>query len=748
MNPFRKARPRARVSRPLSAPALPLFDELEQRLMLSVFFGEALPDLGAMENTNNIIVRFNTNIVGDDGLSHFDMELFVTENDDPLKTVDNFLRYVREGQYDGMFFQRLQSLSGDPAEPPEIIQGGRNRLDDATGETTVIDVGGTVEDEVVRENDERTVAMAKTNAANSATSQFFINLTDNEETLSPDVQPNGGFPVFGQILGDRSWDLLMTIASLDTEDLRGRLDDPEFGVGAYPAVPVTDAFDPDPDAMLTDDMLVTVLDAEIIKPEGTAFFDQAVYLSEGYRNFRSQEILTLANTNDEAADYQVILRYATTEDRDFVIAFGTLEAGEQLEIVLSGPGAEADVKGFIPYAIEVQTASVDVLSDPVSASIRRSDFEGVASIGDTFAGESFFNPEAIDETDRQSTLTTWVFADGLRDDANADTFITWVNLSGDDGEVTIEFFFEDGTSTELVTARELGRYRRGGVNVEGIGTSVLPEGSFAARVTSTVPIVATMSTYFLNEDDASQTGAALALGQPGPGGPIAGVADIRRPDDGSGTLSVVNLGGVEGVVRMDFVDSAGVVRSSVFNRIGAGQVRAFDINALPGLTLTPEQAYSLRLSVQDAGPAIAAQYTTAGPSGGAGSPIQTLGGTRHVFASAMSSDEAGYNESISVYNPGSATTTAAFTLHFSDGTRLRVNRSVAPGERMAIDFTNDIQSDLDIIQDKIDSADEFLTYSVTLETSGVTVASIARLDADGTLTSATSTILSGLAPLV
>lgn len=742
MNPFRKARPRADLSRTVSRIPLPLFDELEQRVMLSVFFGEAMPDLSAMENTNNIIVRFNTNIVGDDGLSHFDMELFVTEDDDPIGTVENFLRYVRQGQYDGMFFQRLQNLNADPSLPPEILQGGRNRLDDATGQVTVIDVGDTVTDEIGRENNQRTVAMAKTNVANSATSQFFINLTDNEEMLSPDVQPNGGFPVFGQILGDRSWDLLMTIASLDAVDLRSRMNDPQFGTGAYPAVPVTDAFDPDPGSMLTDDMLVTVLDAEIIKPAGAAFFSQAVYLPEGYKNFRSREILTVANTNDEAADFQVILRYATTEDRDFVIAFGTLEAGERREIVLSGPGGEADVRGFIPYAIEVQTASIDLFSDPVSASIRRSDFAD-----DTFAGEAFFNPEAIAQADRESELTTWVFADGLRDDANAETFITWVNLSGQDGQVTIEFFFEDGSSTQLVTARELGRYRRGGVNVEGIGTSVLPQGAFSARVTSTVPIVAAMSTFRLSQSDPGGTGAALAIGQPGPGGPIAAIADIRRPGGGTGQVSVVNLGGVEAVVRLDFVNNAGVVRSSVFNRIDAGGRRSFDINTLPGLTLAPDQAYALRVSVQDGGPSIAAQFTTAGPGGG-GAGVRTFGGTLHAFADAMSSDATGDQERVSVYNPGQATANAAFTLHFSDGSRIRMNRDVAPGERLSIDFLNDPQSDLDAIQSKIESADEFASYSVTVETTGTMVASITRIDADGALTTFNGTILSGLAPLV
>jgi len=749
MNPFRKARPRARIADLKPVRPLPMFDELEQRLLLSVFFGEDLPNLAAMENTNNVIVRFNTNVMADSGQSFFDIELFVTEADDPVGTVANFLDYVRRGQYDGMFFQRLQNLNANSSEPPEILQGGRNRLDDNSGTVTVIDVGDSITDEVVRENDARTIAMAKTNAMNSATSQFFINLTDNEDELSPDLQPNGGFPVFGRILDDASWDVITTIASLDVEDLQTRLIDPQFGGNAFPSVPVTDAFVNDPMVRFTDDMFVTVLDAEIIKPEGVvSFFDQAVYLSEGYKNFRSQEILTVVNTNDEAADFQVILRYATTEDRDFVIDFGTLEAGERREIVLSGPGGSDDVVGFIPYAIEVQTASDDASSLPVTATLRRSDFGSDSTSGDSFGSENFYNPEAIDGADRESTLTTWIFADGLRDDANVETYITWVNLSDDDGEVMIEFFFDDGSSTQLVNARELGRYRRGGVNVEGIGKSVLPEGAFSARVTSTVPIVASMTTFRLNVDDAGDLGSALALGQAGAGGPIAAISDVRRLADGTGNLAVVNLGSTQAVVRFDFVDSNGVRRDSVFNRIDAGARRTFDLSTIPGITLEEDLAYALRISVQDGGPDIAAQITTASTMGGVGVDVPTLGGTRHVFSDAMFSDDAGYEESISVYNPGDVTSLFTFLVHFSDGTRLSLTRSLAAGQRTDIDLSNDNQSDLNAIKSKIDSAEEFANYSVTVTTTRATVAAITRVEADGTRTSALGTILAGLTPLV
>lgn len=745
MNPFRKA-----VSSAKKAPAYDPnhFAELESRVLLSTLFGAELPDFNDLENVDNVIVRFNTNVVGSDGMGHFDLELFVSDSGDPVGTVENFLTYIRDGQYDGVFFQRAAALSSDPDAPPEILQGGRNRLDNETGEITVNATRDSIDDEVGRENDARTIAMAKTNSPNSATSQFYFNLDDNEDVLGPDVQSNGGFTVFGRILDDRSWDVITTIAALDIEDLSSRLTDPTFGGGSFVTTPVTDAFDSDTEAQITDDMLVTILDIEIIKPEGVrAYFDQSVYISEGYKNFRSDEVLTVVNSNDEEADFQVVLRYATGEDRDLVVDFGTLEAGERREIQLSGVGGDERVIGFVPYAIEVQTASEDATSIPVTATLTRSDYEGMAETSDTVAGEALYNPEAIAEADRETTLTTWTFADGVRDDANNDTFITWVNLTDQEGEITIEFFFDDRESTQTVNTRTIGAYRRGGVNIEGIGESVLPQGAFSARVTSTVPIVASMTTFSLDEDNTVTSGASLAVGLPGTTGTTGALADTRRSDDGSGQIAVVNLGSIEAIVRFDFIDNSGNVRTSIFNRIDAGRRMTYDIDAIPGTSLIADRAYSVLVTTQDGGPAIAAQFTSSGPGAGSGAAVSSSGGTSHVFSDARFSDDAGYIESISIFNPTETDITFNYIAQFSDGERFTVTRTLAAGRRTAIDVSNDGQNDLSDIQDKIADAEEFQNFGVTITSSGLTVTSMTRFDADGQQFTAIGTIMAGLAPL-
>jgi peptidyl-prolyl cis-trans isomerase A (cyclophilin A) len=126
--------------------------------------------------------------------------LEVSENRQPMGTitialepekapvsVDNFLKYVRAGHYDGTVFHRVMpgfmiqgggytpELEEKPTQPP-IVNEAKNGLRNSRG----------------------TVAMARLNDPNSATSQFFINLRDNHRL---DFGIGGaGYAVFGQVV--------------------------------------------------------------------------------------------------------------------------------------------------------------------------------------------------------------------------------------------------------------------------------------------------------------------------------------------------------------------------------------------------------------------------------------------------------------------------------------------------------------------------------------------------------------------
>jgi peptidyl-prolyl cis-trans isomerase A (cyclophilin A) len=103
-------------------------------------------------------------------------------------SVENFLRYVREGHYNGTLFHRV--IDGF------MIQGGgfdNNMRQKPTREPIRL------ESQNGLPNLAGTVAMARTSAPHSATAQFFINVADNPRLDFPN--PDGhGYAVFGRVV--------------------------------------------------------------------------------------------------------------------------------------------------------------------------------------------------------------------------------------------------------------------------------------------------------------------------------------------------------------------------------------------------------------------------------------------------------------------------------------------------------------------------------------------------------------------
>jgi cyclophilin family peptidyl-prolyl cis-trans isomerase len=102
-------------------------------------------------------------------------------------TVDNFLKYVRSGHYDGTIFHRVI--------PGFMAQAGGFDVDMTERPTRP-----PIRDEAktTPRNLRGTVAMARTNAPDSATAQFFISVKDNP-FLDFGIR-GAGYAVFGEVL--------------------------------------------------------------------------------------------------------------------------------------------------------------------------------------------------------------------------------------------------------------------------------------------------------------------------------------------------------------------------------------------------------------------------------------------------------------------------------------------------------------------------------------------------------------------
>ena len=139
------------------------------------------------EDTNQAVVLGNPNqvVVLETSKGNIEIELYA---DKSPKTVANFITYVNSGYYDGLVFHRVikgfmvqgggfNKFAVEKKTNPPIVLESNNGLKNLTG----------------------TVAMARTSAPNSATSQFFISTVDND-FLDYAGTSNPGYAVFGKVI--------------------------------------------------------------------------------------------------------------------------------------------------------------------------------------------------------------------------------------------------------------------------------------------------------------------------------------------------------------------------------------------------------------------------------------------------------------------------------------------------------------------------------------------------------------------
>lgn len=145
------------------------------------------------------------------------------------KTVANFLEYVKAGYYDGTVFHRVI--------PSFMVQGGGFTAD-LSRKTTRAPVPNEASETFG--NVRGSVAMARTNDPDSATSQFFINLVDNH--FLDKGGRGAGYTVFGTVTDGMG--AVDAIGNVPTERQSGMADVPETPVVIRSATVI----EPDQDA--------------------------------------------------------------------------------------------------------------------------------------------------------------------------------------------------------------------------------------------------------------------------------------------------------------------------------------------------------------------------------------------------------------------------------------------------------------------------------------------------------------------
>jgi cyclophilin family peptidyl-prolyl cis-trans isomerase len=136
-------------------------------------------------------------------LGDFKIEFF--EKEAPI-SVANFKKYVEDGFFDGTIFHRIV--------PGFVIQGG-GFTEDMSQKKTKAPIKNEADNGL--KNSRGTLSMARTNDINSATSQFFVNLKDND--FLDHSRGNFGYAVFARVTA--GMDVIDKIAAVETGRKRG-----------------------------------------------------------------------------------------------------------------------------------------------------------------------------------------------------------------------------------------------------------------------------------------------------------------------------------------------------------------------------------------------------------------------------------------------------------------------------------------------------------------------------------------------
>lgn len=460
-------------------------------------------------------------------------------------TVANFLNYAQSGRYDETFFHRLVS--------DFVLQGG-GFLADAN--FTPIQTDPAILNEFNISNTFGTIAMAKLGGnPNSATSQFFFNLADNSENLD---NQNGGFTVFGEIIGDGSFDVLLALAGLTTVNATGQ------GGGAFNTVPVVD-----PDAVdgdLTPADLVVITRVSILQDVSGQPFQQL-----GTEN---TQIFTPGNAANNARVYVYDLDGLNSGTiSDFVrVIFGSGNTVSAIQILDGFEGrlgisiAGAD---FVNVVQDLRTTEQGQLAfiaanTNIGSIFLRHSVVGMDLAGFTLAGgiQISDDPALVGSSDNRLGLYV------------QNGFVNSVTVLGN---VEADLVLEGGTRLVRVLGQTIDSNIRIGLrDTPGfpVVTNILLRQVENAGISSSVPLNLVQATNWLTNSPSGNTITAPSLNA------LQILGDARNGISGDFDANLR----LSGIVDQAFTLRSAIIRGSVFGSNWDIQGNTGTINTLGGVS--------------------------------------------------------------------------------------------------------------------------------------------------------------------
>lgn len=135
---------------------------------------------------NNLEASENVNVKMVTNKGTIELELYADKA--PI-TVENFVKYANDGFFNGTVFHRVINNF--------MIQGGGFTIEGIQKRETYDQIQNEADN--MLSNEVGTIAMARTNNPHSATSQFFINIKDNNFLDHQNKKQGWGYCVFGKV---------------------------------------------------------------------------------------------------------------------------------------------------------------------------------------------------------------------------------------------------------------------------------------------------------------------------------------------------------------------------------------------------------------------------------------------------------------------------------------------------------------------------------------------------------------------